>query len=80
MNIFEERKKKIWRAECRWEAGALLPELFGGIEREPVQVELSALRVLFELLLLSVKCFASTGLLTCRAISDYNGEGFNTCS
>ena len=44
-------------------SGAFLPELFVGIKREPVQVELSALRVLSELLgfLLSVKSFAPPG-------------------
>jgi hypothetical protein len=38
-----------------------LPELLGGIEREPVQAELSEVRVLFELLgfLLSVKSFSA---------------------
>src|ERR1700683_1367532 len=41
-------------------SGALLSELFGGIEREPLQVELSQVWFLFELLgfLLSVKTFA----------------------
>jgi hypothetical protein len=36
--------------ERRRERGELLPELFGAAEREPVQNELSAVRVLFELL------------------------------
>jgi hypothetical protein len=41
-------------------SGAVLPELFGGIERKPVQAELSNVRVLFELLgfLLSVQDLA----------------------
>jgi hypothetical protein len=43
-----------------------LPELFGRIERGAVQVELSGVRVLFELLgfLLRVKGFGSGLLLT----------------
>jgi hypothetical protein len=45
---------------------ALLPELFGRIKREPLQVELPQVRVLFELLgfLLSVKIFALVVYLT----------------
>jgi hypothetical protein len=43
-------------------SGALLSELFGGIERKPLQVKLSQVRILFELLglLLNVKIFAQT--------------------
>jgi hypothetical protein len=55
-------------------SGALLSELFGGIEREPVQVELSQVRFLFELLRFLLKCENScTGIrLTRRGIYIYN--------
>jgi hypothetical protein len=55
-------------------AGALLSELFGGIEREPVQVKLSQVRILFELLRFLLKCENScTGTrLTRRGIYIYN--------
>jgi hypothetical protein len=45
------------------QSGALLSELFGGVEGEPVQVELSEVRILFELLgfLLKVKNFSAGG-------------------
>jgi hypothetical protein len=33
-----------------YESGIVLPELLGAIEREPVQDELQAVRILFELL------------------------------
>jgi hypothetical protein len=66
-----------------------LPELLGGVEGEALQVELSAVRILFELLgfLLNGKFktlnTGATGkhrvgrLLTEGAISDYNVRGFN---
>ena len=58
-----------------------MSELFGGIEREPVQAELRGLRVLLELLglLLTVKSFwrrMTMGCLARRAISVYNDYGF----
>ena len=61
--IARERNETGCRTGSRAAFGAsraLLPELFGGIEREPVQVELFHVRVLFELLrfLLSMKILA----------------------
>ena len=55
-------------------SGTLLSELLHGIEREPVQVELSRVRFLLELLrfLLSVKFFALYLRLTRRRIYIYN--------
>jgi osmotically inducible protein OsmC len=59
-----------------------LPQLFSTIEREPVQVELSGVRILFELLgfLLSA-CFFRLRKhrvrLTHRVISVYNVRGLN---
>ena len=63
-------------------SGAVLSELLGGTERAALQVELSGVRVLFELLgfllsrhLLRKILRANSRLLTGRAISVYNGEG-----
>jgi lipoyl-dependent peroxiredoxin len=60
-------------------SGALLSELLGGVEGEPVQVELSRVRVLFELLgfLLSGMVSCRRVLLTCGAICVYNVEELN---
>jgi len=62
-----ERAGAGWRraggtdADGAWAgaSGAVLPELFHGIERQPVQAGLPAVRILFKLLgfLLSVKSF-----------------------
>jgi osmotically inducible protein OsmC len=61
-----------------------LPKLLGGVERAALQVELSAVRILFELLgfLLSSGCaFAalntSNSHCSGRAVSVYNGQGLN---
>jgi hypothetical protein len=62
-----------------------LSELFGGVEGEPVQVELCGVRVLFELLGFLLKCrgslrswiAGSDHALTGCAVSVYNGEEFN---
>src|SRR5258706_11140783 len=60
-----ERAGAGWRraggtdADGAGASGAVLPELFRGIERQPVQAGLPAVRILFKLLgfLLSVKSF-----------------------
>jgi hypothetical protein len=56
-----------------------LSELFGGIEGEPVQVELSGVRILFELLgfLLNVKGICGPARPDLGADTVYNGRGFN---
>ena len=58
-------------------SGALLSKLFDGIEGEPVQVELSEVRVLPELLgfLLRARSLRPRVHLTCRVISVYNVQG-----
>jgi len=63
------RDRAVFRA-----SGALLSELLSGIERESLQVELSQVRVLFELLRFLLKCENScTGIrLTRRGIYIYN--------
>ncbi|MGO9679400.1 MAG: hypothetical protein ACLPW4_19325 [Candidatus Sulfotelmatobacter sp.] len=60
-----------------------MSELFGAVEGEPVQVELSGVRVLFELLgfLLNgivIAPRAAMLFLAGRAVSVYNGKGFNS--
>jgi len=59
-----------------------LSELFGGIAGEPVQVELSGMRILFELLgfLLSVSYRRTMVDLTCRGMCVYNDHGVNSIS
>ena len=56
-------------------AGAILSELFGGVERAPVQIELRAVRILFELFgfLLKLRVGDRDARLTREPISIYNG-------
>jgi hypothetical protein len=69
-----ETGSRAWDRAAFRASGAILSELFGGIERESLQVELSQVRVLFELLRFLLKCENScTGIrLTRRGIYIYN--------
>jgi hypothetical protein len=59
-------------------SGAVLPELFGSIDGEPLQAELSAMWVLPELLgFLLEKIFHPEVRLTPCAICGYNGYALN---
>ena len=81
-NRFERRKSsRNETAGCEARASrAFLSELLYGIEGEPVQIDLSRVRILFELLgfLLNVKdCVRVGWRLTSWPLSVYNGRGFN---